>query len=171
MDDKLWNFATTITGGTGLGAIVLLAAWRLGVFKWAGTFMAGRISNEAVVKANNEVNAEIIKRLKDDIAEHKKDLKDLKESHSKEIKELKDEHRKEIEEKKKTIAEFETQHDVLVAQLREAKRNLAYNEADLLNENKKLRQQVMELETELAKIRSELDSLKNNNDYNPISAD
>lgn len=173
MDEKLWNFATTIGGGTGFFLIAGLIAWKAGIFKWLGTFVDGRISNESVVKANNDVHAEIVKRLTTEVADLKKEIKEMKESHNKEMKELKEESAKELKEKKEAIAGLEAQYDLIASQYREAKRNLAFDEAKLLEDNKQQRQRIMELETELAKARTEIESLKKslNSGYNPISAD
>jgi hypothetical protein len=149
MDEKTWDYLLKSGGfAAGLG-FSGLAAWRLGLFKWFGSIVSTKQSSEVIAQKLGEASVKIVERQVIEIEHLNTKIKDLEKETETELKE-----------KKKEIKELETQYDIIVAQFREAKRNLSFNEAELFKENQKLQQKIMELEIELESVRTELNILK-----------
>jgi predicted RNase H-like nuclease (RuvC/YqgF family) len=164
MDEKIWNFALKVGGTGGFLIVCALLAWKVGLFSWLGAWVNRNKSGEDTLKLMNEASAEIHNRQKEEIKALREEIKALKEDHNKELKE-----------KKEAFASLEAQYDLLASQYREARRNIGYDEARLLAENRQQRERIIELESELAKAQAEIAALKkilnSDNDYTPISSE
>lgn len=168
MDDKLWNYGLSVGGTTGFLVVVLIVAWKTGLLNWFTTTIAGRTSNEAIIKTYNDVNADIIKRLTTEITTLKNEVTEIKEKHKKEI----NDHEKELEEKQQIIKGLRAEYDFIDSQLREIQRRLPVNEASLIHEILDCRKQILALKIDLTKANKEIDQYKRTNtDYTPISGD
>lgn len=141
--------------GGGVGGMILAGSLWLG-YKYILPLIASKAQkiqsdDEAVTKLNDAVKGSIERLEKENERLAKK-----------------------LQERDAQYDVLEREHDLMLAQLRQIKREVNTDALDLLQENKELEKRIEILEKELAIAHAKIDLLKkqqNGNDYNPISSE